>query len=366
MPTHYGGSDYTAPSVRTVTDTQSRPPLASVQDAPDGLDRRPEHAAQKSISPLQRAWKQLLHDKRALFGLGVLFLMVALALFGPPIYQHIGGIYQSDLAGPIGPAVYHQYAHEELSQQDMLPSARYWLGTDNMGRDILARLMQGLLISLTVAVTVEIMNISLGLLVGVLAGFYGGWIDFLLARFTDLMFAFPSLLFAMLLVGVFGASANLFFSKIPLFGDAGNARLLVVSVALAFTSWPMMARYVRGQTLQVKEAQFIEAAQACGTSTLRLIMRHIVPQLLGIIFIASTLDIAGTITGEAGISLLGLGVSDPGSSLGLMIADSLDLADSHPWEVLVPTLVLTIIVLAFSFLGDSLRDAFDPRSKHSA
>ncbi|HEY5002344.1 MAG TPA: ABC transporter permease [Ktedonobacteraceae bacterium] len=332
-------------------------------DAPDSLDISLSKK-QKPISPAQRTLKQLIRDKRALFGMGVLFLFVTIALIGPTIYQHIGDTYPSDLAGPIGPHVYHQYAHEELSQQDQLPSVHYWLGTDSVGRDILARLMQGLLISLTVAVTVEIVDISLGLLVGVLAGYFGGWIDFLLARFTDLMFAFPSLLFAILLVGVFGNSAGAFFSKVPLFGDPGNARLLVVSIALAFTSWPMMARYVRGQTLQIKEAQFIEASQSCGTNTTRLIIRHIIPHLLSVIFIASTLDIAGTITGEAGISLLGLGVTDPGSSLGLMIADSLELADSHPWEVLVPTLVLTMIVLAFSFLGDSLRDAFDPRSKH--
>jgi ABC-type dipeptide/oligopeptide/nickel transport system permease subunit len=348
--------------VSVATKQEHGPTTRQELDAPDGLDTS-SGKRQKPISPLQRALKQLTHDRRALFGLGVLFFCVALALFGPPIYQHMGSTYPSDLAGPIGPHIYHQYAHEELSQQDQLPSTRYWLGTDSVGRDILARLMQGLLISLTVAVSVEIVNVSLGLLVGVLAGYFGGWIDFLLARFTDLMFAFPSLLFAILLVGVFGNSAGAFFSKVPLFGDAGNARLLVVSIALAFTSWPMMARYVRGQTLQIKEAQFIEASQSCGTNTTRLIIRHIVPHLLSVIFIASTLDIAGTITGEAGISLLGLGVTDPGSSLGLMIADSLDLADSHPWEVLVPTLVLTMIVLAFSFLGDSLRDAFDPRSK---
>lgn len=360
MATNNERFEYTTPSVSVAIDTH--PGTVPVLDVPDELDAGALKGA-KPISPVQRALKLLLHDRRALFSLGVLFLFVAIALIGPSIYQHIGGTYASDLAGPMGPTVYHQYAHEELSQQDALPSARYWLGTDSVGRDILARLMQGLLISLTVAVTVEIVSVTLGLLVGVLAGFYGGWIDFLLARFTDLMFAFPSLLFAILLVGVFGPSANLFFSKVPLFGDAGNARLLVVSIALAFTSWPMMARYVRGQTLQIKEAQFIEASQACGTNTARLIMHHIIPHLLSIIFIASTLDIAGTITGEAGISLLGLGVSDPGSSLGLMIADSLDLADSHPWEVLVPTLALTIIVLAFSFLGDSLRDAFDPRSK---
>jgi peptide/nickel transport system permease protein len=363
MATNKDRFDRTTPGVSVATDTSPASPKAPALDAPDALDTRSAGSSQKSISPFQRALRLLLRDRRAIFSLSTLFLFVTIAIVGPLIYQHIGGTYPSDLAGPIGPGVYHQYAHEELSQQDALPSARYWLGTDSIGRDILARLMQGLLISLTVAVMVEIVNVTLGIVIGVLAGFFGGWIDFLLARFTDLMFAFPSLLFVILLVGIFGNSASTFFNKVPLFGDAGNARLLVVSIALAFTSWPLMARYVRGQTLQIKEAQFIEASQSCGTNTTRLIFRHIVPHLMSIIFIASTLDIAGTITGEAGISLLGLGVSDPGSSLGLMIAESLDLADSHPWEVLVPTLALTCIVLAFSFLGDSLRDAFDPRSK---
>ncbi len=333
----------------------------TLKRVPDEPESRLPEDTRPHLSPLQISLQYLWHDKRALISGGILSFLVIIAIIGPPIYQHIGGIYPSDLSGSIGPGLYHQYYHEELSRQDELPSAQYWLGTDSVGRDILARLMQGLLISLTVAVVVEIVDVGLGLLVGVLAGYYGGWIDQLLARFTDLMFAFPSLLFVMLLVGVFGPSAATFFNKVPLFGDPGNARLLVVSVALAFTSWPMMARYVRGQTLQIKEQQFVEAAHACGTGNLRMITRHIIPHLLSIILVASALDISGTIIGEAGISLLGLGVTDPGSSLGLMIADALDLIDTHPWEVLVPTVVLATIVLSFSFLGDSLRDALDPK-----
>jgi oligopeptide transport system permease protein len=125
-----------------------------------------------------------------------------------------------------------------------------------------------------------------------------------------------------------------------------------------------MARYVRGQTLQIKANQYIEAARTVGSSDFKIITRHIVPNLISIVIVASTLNIAGTIIGEAGISLLGLGVQDPGSSLGLMIAERADAIDTpHPWEVLLPCIVLAMIVLAFSFLGDGLRDAFDPRSK---
>ncbi|MDQ6659508.1 MAG: ABC transporter permease, partial [Chloroflexota bacterium] len=127
--------------------------------------------------------------------------------------------------------------------------------------------------------------------------------------------------------------------------------------------WPLMARYVRGQTLQLKEQQFIEAAHTSGTTNTRIILRHIVPNLFSIVVVAATLDISNTIVGEAGISYLGLGVQVPGSSIGLMISDASAALETSPWETLVPALVLAIIVLAFSFLGDGLRDAFDPRSK---
>jgi oligopeptide transport system permease protein len=224
-------------------------------------------------------------------------------------------------------------------------------------------LMQGMLVSLSVAILVEIVDVGLGVTVGVLAGFYGGWIDQLLARFTDIMFAFPGLLFAILLTGIFGAQADTALSGLPVIGPNGNARLILVSLALAFTAWPLMARYVRGQTLQIKEQQYVEAARTSGTRNTRIIWRHIVPNLFSIVVVASTLNIANTVIGEAGLSLLGLGVQQPGSSLGLMISDSAGNISVYPWEVLLPSIVLTIIVLAFSFLGDGLRDAFDPRSK---
>jgi peptide/nickel transport system permease protein len=220
-----------------------------------------------------------------------------------------------------------------------------------------------MLISLSVAILVEILDVVLGVLIGVLAGYYGGWIDQLLARFTDIMFAFPGLLFAILLTGIFGGWADDNLSKIPVLGPNGNARLLLVSLALAFTTWPLMARYVRGQTLQLKEQQFIEAARTSGTTNTGIILKHIVPNLFSIVVVVATLDISGTIIGEAGLSYLGLGVKPPGSSIGLMIADASQFVSTHPWEVLVPCIVLAIIVLAFSFFGDGLRDAFDPRSK---
>jgi oligopeptide transport system permease protein len=329
-----------------------------VEITPEG-----EIKPKKSPTPLQDSLRRLRRDKRAMVSLGVIVFFIIIPLIGPFIYQHIGPSYQSSLNGTIGPGLYHNPFHQELDHQDDFISSQYWLGTDAIGRDLLARLMQGILVSLSVALMVEIIDVGLGVLVGVLAGFFGGWIDQLLARFTDIMFAFPGLLFAILLTGIFGTQADVIFSSIPIVGGNGNARLILVSLALSITAWPLMARYVRGQTLQLKEQQFVEAARTAGTTNARIIMRHIVPNLFSIVVVASTLNISNTVIGEAGLSLLGLGVQQPGSSLGLMISDALGLIDTHAWEVVLPALVLTMIVLAFSFLGDGLRDAFDPRSK---
>ena len=318
---------------------------------------------EKPATPLKDSLRRLRRDKRAMASLGVIGFLVLLAIFGPFIYQHIGGPYDSALNGTISPQVYHSYYHQELDRQDEGPSAQYWLGTDDLGRDLLARLMQGLLISISIAVLVEVVDIALGILIGVLAGFHGGWIDQVLARFTDIIFAFPGLLFIILVAGIFGAWADTHLSSIPIIGANGNARLLLVSLALAFVAWPLMARYVRGQTLQLKEQQFIEAARTAGTSDTRIILRHIVPNLFSIVVVAATLNMVNTIVAEAGISLLGLGVQTPGSSIGLMISQAQNLVSSHPWEILLPAGVLAIIVLCFSFFGDGLRDAFDPRSK---
>jgi peptide/nickel transport system permease protein len=360
------------PSELIHPDTGSVPPSAELLDLADGAAGTSAAIivtpgeivkAKKSSTPLQDSLRRLRHDKRAVVSLSMIILFIVIALIGPSIYQHIGGVYQSTQNGPVPASIYHSYSHEELIRQDEGPSAQYWLGTDDLGRDMFARLMQGMLISLAVAIVVEIVDIILGITVGVLAGYFGGWIDQFLARFTDIMFAFPGLLFAILLTGIIGPGSDDALARIPIIGANGNGRLLIVSLALSITVWPLMARYVRGQTLQLKEQQFIEAARTSGSSSITIIFRHIIPNLFSIVVVASTLNISNTIIGEAGISLLGLGVKPPGSSLGLMISDAKSLIDAYPWEIIVPTAALAIIVVAFSFLGDGLRDAFDPRAK---
>lgn len=319
---------------------------------------------EKVRTPLQESWRHFQHDTRAMICLVILVLIVLIAIFGPLIYTHIGGPYHSHDNGLIYPDQYHSFSHQELNRQDEGPSSMYWLGTDAVGRDELARVMQGLRISLLVAILVEIITDILGISIGILAGFYGGWVDQFLARFTDIMFAFPGLLFTILVAGIFGDSADTLFAHVPILGGAGNSRLVLVAITLAVVNWPGLARLVRGQTLQLKEQQYIEAARTSGSKDLRILLSHILPNLLGIIIVSVSFDIPTTITAEAGLSFLGLGVQAPGSSIGLMISDAQSLIDTHPWEALLPSIVLTILVITLSFIGDGLRDAFDPRAKN--
>ncbi|HEY7418016.1 MAG TPA: ABC transporter permease, partial [Ktedonobacteraceae bacterium] len=311
----------------------------------------------KPSTPFQDAMRHFQRDTRAMVCLCILGFIVLLAIFGPMIYIHIGGPFNSPDNGVIGPEVYHNFTHQELSRTDEGPSAMYWLGTDSIGRDQLARLMQGLRISFMVAILVEIITDILGISVGILAGYYGGWVDQFLARFVDVMFAFPGLLFTILVAGIFGTVADSAFSHVPIIGANGSARLVLVGITLAVVSWPVLARLVRGQTLQLKEQQFIEAAKTSGTRDLGILMRHIFPNLFAIIIVTISFDIPTTIVAEAGLSFLGLGVQPPGASVGIMILDGSNVIDTHPWEVLLPAITLTILVLTLSFIGDGLRDA---------
>jgi len=355
--------DAQSPDFITPLDSVDLSPFA-IQSAELPSFTSPEQKpTSKSISHLRESLGHFWRDWRTKFSLVVLGLFVLLALAGPPIYQRIGGSYRSSSDGLVyGPAAYHSYSHEELVRQDELPSSQYWLGTDQVGRDILARLMQGMLISLGLTIAVAIVDFGLGLLIGLLAAYYGGWIDQLLARFTDLIFAFPTFLFLVMAAGILGPIADNDFDHIPLIGSGGG-RAVIIFLSLALFVWPSTARLVRGQALQLKEQQFVEAAHTSGTSNWGIMWRHITPNLLSIVVFSVVLDMAGTIEGEAGISLLGIGIQPPGSSIGLMISSAAPSIASHPWEIMVPTIALTVIVLAFAFLGDAFQDAFDPAGR---
>jgi peptide/nickel transport system permease protein len=325
----------------------------------------------QSLSPLQASLRRLGRDKRAMICIAAILVIVVGSYIFPFFYLHIGPTIQGGPSGTadVGPEIYHQYTHQELLlnntpgalwklmtlQPIKTEDIAFPLGSDQLGRDIFARMMAGINISIQVALLVEIFDIALGLMIGTLAGFYGKWVDTGLARFTDIMFAFPGLLLVILAAATVGPVAQ------KRFGPVGQ--LMVVGVVLGITIWPQMARFVRGQSLQIKEQQYIEASRTVGGTNRHLILKHIVPNLISIVIAAATLNIVGTITAEAVISLLGLGVQPPGSSLGLMINDGIQVVTAYPFEALWPSLTLILLVACFAFFGDGVRDAFDPRTK---
>jgi oligopeptide transport system permease protein len=282
---------------------------------------------------LRDFWRRLLSNRLAVFSLIGLILLIGVAAFGPVIYPQsaIKPDYGAINSGPTGD---------------------HWLGADNLGRDTLARLMLGLRVSLLVAAYVEILNIALGVTLGLLAGYFGGLIDVLVTRLADIVFAFPGLLLAILIAAAFGAAVSERFG--------GMGRLLLVTGALSLVGWSLMARYVRGQTLVLREQDYVMAARSVGAGDMHIITRHILPNVAGLIVVSSTLDVAGVVVNEAVLSLLGLGIQPPDPSIGKMINEAIPFLENSPLQVFLPSLALMLIVLIVSFLGDGLRDALDP------
>lgn len=284
----------------------------------------------------QTFWRHFAGNRLALISFWFIIFLILLCTFGP-------------ILDPVDPN------RQNYDAINAWPSAEHLLGTDNLGRDTLARLLLGLRVSLLVAFYVETINIVLGAGFGLLAGYFGGWVDQLLSRLADMLFAFPGLLLAILVAAVFGQPVT------EQFGGIG--RLLLVAGSLALVSWPLMARYVRGQTLSLKERDFVGAARSIGATDRRIILIQILPNVAGLIIVSATLDVAAVIVNEAVLSLLGLGIQPPDPSIGQMIRQAIDYLETNWSQVFFPGLTLTLMVLAFSFIGDGMRDAFDPQSR---
>lgn len=225
------------------------------------------------------------------------------------------------------------------------------LGTDTLGHDILSRMMDGAAISLSVAMVVQIVVLTLGVPIGALAGWFGGRMDNALMRFTDVMYAFPDLLLIILMSVAFRET---WFGRL-------YSGLFLVFVAIGLTSWVTVARLVRGQLLSLKEMEFVEAAKALGVSDRKIVMRHLLPNALGPIIVAVTLGIPGAILAEATLAYLGVGVQPPRASWGKLIADGQSYIRYAPHLVYLPAIMIASALISFTFLGDGLRDALDPK-----
>ncbi len=316
------------------------------------------------------AWKRLRRNRAALLGLFIVGFYIFLAIFAPIV----------------APRTYDKQVPSENNSvpawlttvfPNMIPKGQpngyvtvnnnFPLGADNLGRDILSRLIYGTRISLFVAFIGPIVSIAVGLLVGLAAGYLGGIVDNLLMRFVDIMYAFPTLLLIILLMTFFRTSiaspqpGTMAFTLGQL--DSATGGMLFIFVGIGLTSWMQMARLVRGQVLAVREKEFVLAANALGASTRKIVFSHILPNILGPLIVAETLTIPAYISYEAFLSFIGLGVNQPTPSWGSMISDGSRTIMSYPYQVLFPALALSILVFAFNFLGDGLRDALDPRMR---
>lgn len=279
----------------------------------------------------RETWQRIAANKIALASIIFLGLLILAAAFVPMLL-------------PFG------YEQQVPDSRLLPPGGKHLLGTDDLGRDILTRVLVGARISLMVAVSVECVVVFLGLTVGLIAGYRGGWIDSLLMRITDVLLAFPDVLLAILLLGTLGATSS---------RPETSAMLVVVS--LGVTGWPPLARLVRGQVVALRQREFVDAARSIGSSDGRILLHHILPNLVSPIIVAVTVDAAGVILAEATLSYLGIGVQRPMPSWGRMINDALDYYKSEPRLVIVPATMLSLTVIALNFLGDGLRDALDPR-----
>lgn len=282
---------------------------------------------EKGRSLWNDAWRRLKKNPTAMFGLVVIIFLALVAV----VHKWI--------------VPYDPFA---LNLIDSLqpPSQAHWFGTDFYGRDILSRIIYGSTISLKVGLFVQFISLTIGVTLGAMSGYFGGKIDMLIMRFTDIVMSFPDLLF---IIGVRVALGPGIFNII---------------LAMSVVSWTGNARIVRSQVLAVREMEYIEAARALGARTFKIIVRHVLPNCIAPMIVSVTMGIAGSIMAEAGLSFLGLGVQEPFPSWGSIIYEGLTYLRTAPWYTLFPGAAIGLTVLGFNLLGDGLRDALDPRLKH--
>ena len=299
--------------------------------------------ARKQRSLWQDAAYRLVRNKAAVGGLIVIFGAFLVAIFSGYLAPY------SPIEIPKNPAS----QMEPLWTGSKYTDPRYLLGTDFLGRDILSRLLYASRISMVVGFVPTAIVFGLGVSVGMMAGYFGGWTDQLLMRFTDIVYAFPDFLFLLIIVASFRNSP---FGKIL---DG----LMLIFVAIAIVGWVGVARLTRGQVLALKEREFVEAARAVGATPRRLMTKHLLPNALAPLIVAAAFSVPAAILGEATLSFLGVGIIPPTPSWGQMINEGFPLFSANPWAVLLPAICISLVMLAFTFVGDGLRDALDPRMK---
>jgi oligopeptide transport system permease protein len=310
------------------------------------------------------AWSRLIRNRAAVLGLTIIIALILMAAFAPIIAPR-------------------SYSEQVLVDNNKIPtwllnlfpmmkgyariSENYAFGADYVGRDLLSRIIWGARISLSVAFIGPLISLLVGVIYGSISGFFGGRVDNYMMRFVDVMYAFPQLLLIILLMAFFRSTGTapepgtLIYYAQSLDNSMGG--MFFIFVGIGVTAWEVMARLVRGQVLSIREKEYVEAARTIGANNWRIMFRHIFPNVLGPIVVAETLAIPNYIATEAFLSFIGLGVNPPTPSWGSMISEGAQAMRTYPNQAVFPALALAITMFAFNFLGDGLRDAFDPRMR---
>ena len=278
------------------------------------------------MSVATRLWARLRSSRTVVVSGGILAAIVLIAIVGP-------------LVSP------HDYLQTDFSKILSAPTIANMqiFGTDDLGRDLFVRTMRGAQVTILVAVVASVVSLLIGVLYGMIAGYVGGRVDAVMMRFVDTLYALPFIFFVSLLMVVFERS------------------LLLIFIAIGAVNWLDMARIVRGQTLSLREQEFVQAARLTGVSPARIIFRHIAPNLLGVVIAYVTLTIPQAILLESFLSFLGLGIQEPQTSLGALVDAGVNQMEGASWMLLIPAALLALILMCFNFLGDALRDVFDSR-----
>jgi oligopeptide transport system permease protein len=294
------------------------------------------------------AYKRFVKNKVAVVSFWFIIAVIILAIVIPIVspYSYDQQIKGSELIGP-----FKTWSHP--------------LGTDSFGRDELVRLMVGARISLAIGIVASIMVVIIGVTYGAISGYFGGWVDTIMMRIVEIISSVPSLLIIIILSVVISAPLRTFLDAHPSFTllRSLGSSILCIFITFALLYWTDMARMVRGQILSVKSAEYVSAAKALGASSGRIIKKHLLPNSMGVIIVTATLNIPTAIFSEAYLSFVGLGVSPPMCSLGSLANDALEGIYSYSYLLICPSIIISLIILAFYLVGDALRNVLDPRMK---
>lgn len=304
----------------------SDPPQQAAPSSTESVEFARESASNRIRSSLKRVSGELRASPLSMFGAVLVVVLGFVAVFGPAI-------------------VPHDPTTQQLEHRLQGPSVTHPLGTDHLGRDMLSRITYGARFSLAIALAVTAIRVVVGTVVGLVAGYVGGWLDELLMRLVDIQLAFPGLVFALVVAGILGPS------------------LRNVMIALAIVGWTTYARVVRSEVLSIRERKYIEYAQLVGTPRRRLFGRHLLPNVISPVIVIATLNLGTVVLATAGLSFIGLGAQPPTPEWGTMLAEGRSHLRTAPWIVNAPGVAIMCTVLGFNLLGDSLRDALDPRQQ---